>query len=272
MDCSEARELISGYAVNALTEHDRCALEEHLQGGCARCQSEIDSELEAVALLADSLTPVSPNPDLKARLLDRVATEKQTNPPPAPSVHLAIEPAERQPAHWNVYLPYVAATVTAIAFGALISNLQEPTDDARRAEGKRPDAVAQWQRNLEAAEQAFGAPQAQLIGFDGVRDNEEAFKAFVFYDKLAKQLHIYSSNLPAPPDGTTLWLWILDDQGTILSGHALRPLDGHRAASIADSPGLPTGVSEVMISAETDTNLTSPSGAAIVRAQLRPTL
>jgi anti-sigma-K factor RskA len=67
------------YALGALDEEERTDFEAHLAAGCRECEQRLRDTQETLTLLPRSLEPVSPRPEVKARLLRQIAAE---SPPP----------------------------------------------------------------------------------------------------------------------------------------------------------------------------------------------
>ena len=61
------------FALGALPLHDANAVEEHLQSGCEPCLDELEHFAAVADQLSLSVTPVSPSPELRQRVLDRIA-------------------------------------------------------------------------------------------------------------------------------------------------------------------------------------------------------
>lgn len=268
MDCSEAANLIPGYVLDALTDDERATLQVHLDTGCTHCQREVRELNSAASLLAENLEPARPPAELRTALLDRIATESQSGEASITLPPSRSEPSSSSPATWKTYFGYAAVALVGVAIGSLVANTAQlgtffdgsDQDSARMAQ--------QWQQNLEAAEQAFGSPDAQLIGFDGV-ESEQRFQAAVMFDRVAHQLHVITSRVPPPPAGRTLWLWLLDKDGEVLSGSPLKAIGRERAATVIDLPELPANIHEAVISFEEQDDLNEPSGPIVERALLK---
>jgi hypothetical protein len=70
------KETLSLYSLGALSEYEAQAVERHLLVGCALCQSELDSMKSVVIALSLAASEAAPRPELKVRLLVRVAEEE----------------------------------------------------------------------------------------------------------------------------------------------------------------------------------------------------
>jgi anti-sigma-K factor RskA len=74
-DHDQFRELIEAYALGALDEQERAALEAHRAAGCADCAKALEEARWLASQLAYLAPPVQPSDMLKARLLRTVRAE-----------------------------------------------------------------------------------------------------------------------------------------------------------------------------------------------------
>ncbi len=77
-DHDQLRELIEAYALGALDEQDRAALEAHLGVRCAECTKALEEARWLASQLAYLAPPAQPSDMLKARLLQKVRVEAST--------------------------------------------------------------------------------------------------------------------------------------------------------------------------------------------------
>ena len=64
----ESHDLLAAYALNALSEDERSAFEQHLED-CERCRDELIGFADAAAALALAAEPAMPLPELRGRIL-----------------------------------------------------------------------------------------------------------------------------------------------------------------------------------------------------------
>jgi anti-sigma-K factor RskA len=88
-DHDQFRELIEAYALGALDEQDRSALEAHLATGCAECAKALQEARWLASQLAYLAPPAEPSDMLRARLLRTVRSEAGAKPN-APSTKAAV--------------------------------------------------------------------------------------------------------------------------------------------------------------------------------------
>ncbi|MGI8424395.1 MAG: anti-sigma factor domain-containing protein [Chloroflexota bacterium] len=67
--------LLPGYALDALEEDERSAVETHV-AGCAECRAEVARLIAAADALAESVAPVAPPPAARERLMARIAADR----------------------------------------------------------------------------------------------------------------------------------------------------------------------------------------------------
>lgn len=76
MDHENWLDLADIYAAGALDGDELSRFEAHLSEGCLQCQARIRETREALARLSVSLEPITPADSVKARLLERIDSEK----------------------------------------------------------------------------------------------------------------------------------------------------------------------------------------------------
>ena len=111
-------ELASGYALTALGDDDRARFEGHLRAGCHECEALLTNYTHALAGVARELPRTAPPPEVRARLLQRVAAEpvrREVRDVREVRAVREIRPVRRRPL-W----PIVAAASLAAAAGLLV--------------------------------------------------------------------------------------------------------------------------------------------------------
>lgn len=154
-------ELLGAYALDAVDDDERAAVEAHL-ATCPRCRAEVDSHREVAAHLAAG----APAPE---GLWDRIAEALEGETPPplrlvidrdvpvAPADQPGAEVVRLRPRQRIGVLAAAAAAVVAIVGLSISSiNQQDRIDDMEAAQGLE-----------QAALDAFAAPDARLADLTG---------------------------------------------------------------------------------------------------------
>ncbi|HKX50788.1 MAG TPA: cupin domain-containing protein [Candidatus Binatia bacterium] len=76
MDHDNWLDLVDIYAAGALDGDELSRFEAHLSAGCLHCQARIRETREALAGLSATLEPITPADSVKAKLLERIDSEK----------------------------------------------------------------------------------------------------------------------------------------------------------------------------------------------------
>ncbi len=105
MTHEDLRELLSGYALDALAAEEMRAIEAHLSG-CEVCQRELAQLREVTGVLAEGVTAVEPPAALRSRILDAVR----------PSPRALIVPRQ-----WTLGFSVVAAALLVVLGGVSLS-------------------------------------------------------------------------------------------------------------------------------------------------------
>lgn len=232
MERDETHELTAAYALNALDPREEAAFEEHL-AGCEACQTELAALTETAGALASSIHGPPPPPELRTRILDRVAGER-----------LNVVPLRRRRPFQAALVAAAAALALAVGLGAWATSLSSDLDDERRA----------------AAESALAAevlaePETehhQVQGADGV---------LAIAPNRAATLVL--NGFPPAPDGHTYEAWV------IVEGKA-QPAGLFQAGSTRTvaplSVPVPNGAL-VGVTVEPADGSTTPSGEMVVTSR-----
>jgi anti-sigma-K factor RskA len=143
--CDAADELAGAYALGALDQDGRAAVEGHL-ATCPHAHEELRSLIGAGAVLAASLDPVAPSPGLRDRVVASVAVAPQDRAEP----RLAPQAAPPQtpvagPFAWlngGFARGLAVAVVVAVAFGGWNLSLQAQLSSRDRALRAVAQAIA----------------------------------------------------------------------------------------------------------------------------------
>ena len=178
-------ELLGAYALHAVDDDERTAVDAHL-ATCPRCRAEVDAHREVAAHLARSGAPA---PD---GLWDRIAGAIDAAPPPP--LRLVVDRDRREGGRRSRRLGLVAAAAAAVAIVALSISSIRQADTVRDLE--------QTQGLAAAANQAFSAPDARLAEL-ATPDGEVLVRAAVLPDGTG---YLLADALP-DLDGRIYQLW-----------------------------------------------------------------
>ena len=280
MNCNQVLDHLPLYAIGALSDKGAQLdepLEEHLRA-CQSCQQELD-ELTAAAtlltenLLTESVTPGVLRPQVKLALLERIDSESLS-----PSVSIAQDLPDQSlvaKQSWRTYMPYIAATLCAVAVGFLAARSADQPNFNPKFNGPTDQGISTWQQRIAAAEQAFGTPRIQLARL-AADSGGKGLAVAVFCDGLSGEYHVLVSNATPPSPGRQLWLWIFDPQGVRLSHGPAEYLGQGHAAAIVKLPvsgkSLPERVAKVILTEEPPGEHTAPSGPMVGQSSESETL
>jgi anti-sigma-K factor RskA len=205
-------ELLPAYALGALDGEELRELEEHLAGGCAECQGQIDlwnGDLEA---LAASIAPVEPADTTRARILRLAGVVPQLGPSAQPASAPAV-PRRRLP-RW---LPAAAALLLVALWG--IAGQIRLRGEVERLRGERDRLSLQVStldrevslardeaRRASQALQVLAAPGVQSVVLAGLGSTPNA-AGHAYLNPRRRDALFYAFDLPALPADKTYELW-----------------------------------------------------------------
>jgi anti-sigma-K factor RskA len=208
MDHAAVDELAAAYAFDALEPDEARAVREHL-ATCTQPHAELRAFIGAEEVLAMSLEPVEPSPELRDRVMASIERTAQERGAAVVRFPAAAKPPRR--GGWLDWLsPRVArplalaAVVAVVAVGAWGVTLQSQLADRDRALRAVADAIA-------AGETAF-------------RVEGTAGRGYVV-DTPGEGATMVVSVLSPISDGSLYELWLLDAAGTPVSVGTFRPSD-----------------------------------------------
>jgi anti-sigma-K factor RskA len=202
----ELHEQASLYAVGALSETERVDYVRHLETDqCEVCRAAVIELQGAASFLAYSLSPATPSPSVKARLMEQA---RQSVPAQLP------QPALRR---WG-WFEWVAGAVAVGALAALFLVVQDNRALRRRAD-ELTSRISQLevqlvqQRGLIAT---VTAPQNRVLDLAGQGTNVAA-RARIFWDQPGMKWVFFVRDLPQAPNGSVYQLWFVPKAGMPLS-------------------------------------------------------
>lgn len=221
-----AQELLSAYALDALTPEETRAVEAHV-AGCPECQRDLAAFTTVAATMADSVVMMTPPPSLRARVTDAVRAEPRVSASPAaghPSPREMLRGAPEPTRGWTFRLAFAAA-VLAVAIG-VVSVLVGQRLAALNTQLARADQqLAALTTRLAQQEQLLaivvnpGAKRATLAGAV-VGDVQ------LIYDPAARQGALIVRNLADPGQDLVYQLWLVAGSTPPQSAGVFRPVTG----------------------------------------------
>jgi anti-sigma-K factor RskA len=253
MTHDELRELTGAYALGALSDADRHALEAHLPT-CGDCAREV-RELAAVASgLAVAVPQVDPPAALRARVL-RAAVA-----PAVAQVQPLRSAAPSAPARASA-LPSLfaglaaAAALAAVALGLYAMTLRERVGrleaELRVANGRAEGVERQMQIVQSSADRArqiagvLDAPDVRAIDLVGQKGAPSAHGRA--YWSPSRGLVFTAANLPAPAAGRQYQLWVIPKDSKPVSAGMLDFNDGRTVGLVDPATASRVGVVAVTL-------------------------
>ncbi|HVM16157.1 MAG TPA: anti-sigma factor [Gaiellaceae bacterium] len=180
MEADELHELTAAYALDALSEDEERAYEEHLRR-CPQCQEELRAFADTAAALAHGVNAPAPPPALRDRIVEQVRAERA----------IVVPLASRRPLYASIAVA-AAAAAAAIGVGTWAAGLS-----------------SELEREREALE-ILAHPRAQSISLAGAEGR------LVVTD--GREAALVVSGLGAPPAGHTYEIWVIQDEQPVPAG------------------------------------------------------
>lgn len=206
-------ELADVYAVGALDGRELADFEAHLAPGCAICSARLRETRDALVGVARSLPPVAPPPELRARVLAAVASERSPAVRPVASV---AAPQARRPGRaiwWAGWAGLAAAAALLLVVNAELRSTRQELQALQ-------DRLATLQTELSERETALrflSDPSVRYVSLGGLKPTPDA-SAWLLWNPGTRQGLLLARGLPAPPAGHAYELWALAGSQPVPAG------------------------------------------------------
>ncbi len=202
---AELQELLGAYALDAVDEAERAAVEDHLDT-CRQCRAEVSEHREVAALMGSGWMPAPEG------VWDRIAGSLEETPPamrPVVSLDQARERRKRRSLTGPMRAVAAVASVAAVAMVAVLG--LTIVDTSERVGEVASSLEGNVARTAEAAAREPGARTVDLKSVSGALTAE----AVLLRDGTG---YLVNANLPKLPDDRTYQLWAVVGQNKISVG------------------------------------------------------
>ena len=248
------QELLGVYALDAVDDHERALIDEHLRG-CAFCRAEVRDHREVAAMFSAEMEPAP------ERVWNRITSALGTNPAHLPLADVVPLTGKRRTESTRslTWLTGVAASVAAV-LGAAVFSQSNQINDLNSQLAAQEQEVASLTQALEAdplqqaVSVALDDPAARVatLTADG---SSGAMLIVVLPDGTG---YVYQNTLEQLPDDLTYQLWAVVDDKVISAG------------VLGNSPGIvpfhidPQGLQGLVITQEVSGGVPRSEGAPVV--------
>lgn len=241
MTHEEIENLAALEAIGAISDEERESLEEHL----ASCESCLSAQAElrgAASLMALSVQPVAPPPDVRRRILEHINADSvrggsvRAFPEPASGPSSQMDVSEGSKSGWWLA---AAATVFLVLWGSSELRLRTERGRLQQIEARQQQLETE-NRKMRSQITAISSASTRMIGLAGKELAPQA-SARVFLDTAGKQAFVFFDHLPPNPGDKSYQLWIiLKAEGAAPINAGVFEPDEHGKASVVVE-NLPVG-------------------------------
>jgi hypothetical protein len=292
MKCDQLEDLILFHAGGAADSEESRAVLEHLSSGCPRCAGRLAEAEAALASLPLAIDPVTPSPEVKGRLMAKVAATPRgasargarlravpspegagergpaiPGRPPAPSMPARTISAPR-------WIPIaLAAGIAAVVGGIAVYGPMQSERRALRAELARQDgriqALQEEVRSATSTMRLLRNPSIQVVSLGGAEPQKEA-AGRIWWDRKRGEWTFYAANMKPAGEGKTYELWFITaDKKKIRAG--IFDVDASGEGSLTTR--VPEGIGEIALAAVTDEpagGVDQPTGSIQLVGKIAP--
>jgi anti-sigma-K factor RskA len=268
MNHQEYQDLLALHALEALDASEARAIEEHLET-CAECRAELIELKEAAGLLAYAAPSAEPSPELRARILESIHSQKSNAIPAAQTSARVVDLSARgQSKAWPTFLRMAAAiAMIALLIGVVAlwrrdARMQREVAALSRQLNTQQRELAHDRETLAREREALAmltSPNMKRMELAGTPTAQNARGSFVLDPKTGHAM-LLTSGLPATAPEMAYELWFIAD-GKKMPGKVFT-VDSAGHAVISDQVPLEARERGVFaITLEPKAGVTSPTGA-----------
>jgi hypothetical protein len=225
-------DLLAAYALDAVTEEERVAIQAHLLD-CSSCRAEVERFRSVTEVLEMSVVPdVPPSPALRDRIVQASARTPQLRPS-------AVPPSPRRRLAWPGRL--VGWLAAAVLLAASI-------------------ALGAWNWSLQQQLQALSVRPVARVALAATADAPGANGSLAI--DAGRGTFLTVGNLPQLGPSQVYEVWVIDSSGPQPAGTFLTTPDGRGAIALTR----PAGVGQVVaITAEPAPGTPGPTGKILLK-------
>lgn len=218
MTHNQVAELLPAYALDALSQEEVRAVEDHVRG-CQECQRDLAAFTTVTAAMADSVVMTTPPPALRARVLEAVRPEVGVvvaRPVPQRARGLSFG--------WALGLAAAAAAVV-VAVGAVGVILNQRLADLQTQLARQTEQLNTLSIRVTQQEQLLAIVTNPALKRATLAGSVVGDVQFV-YDPASRLGALIVRNLVDPGQGRVYQLWLVAAAGAPQSAGVFRPVTG----------------------------------------------
>ena len=249
MTCEQRRDLMPLLLIDGLEPAEAAALRAHLATGCPRCAAYLAEADAVLAHLPYALDPVSPRPEARGRLMDRIEEHAATSyahgrgqvdyvRPERPRSRLV-----RLPKWARVALPpALAACLTFVATARYMHSVQSGKVQVYQKElatrtqefARKEQEVRELTNDLVRPVELLRSPQVKQIMLEGRTQPKAMGRAL--WDPKRQAWHFFAYNLGGLNSKDAYELWFVTPYGRKVPASTFRPNELGYAHVVAKLP------------------------------------
>lgn len=253
---TEYEDQIALFALGLLREHELREIEEHLKEGCGICEEllkESDMVFNALPYCLED-TPVPAH--IEKRIFE--------------TLEAGAEPGNGSPAtgFWQNIAPFWLNLGTALSAALIVLLVVSNISLRNRLASQREtlnEVLAKSGKETEMM-QFFMNPKVDIVKLAGMMTGTAA-SGKLLMDPDTHQALLLVSNVPAPGEGRTYQLWIIDDGKAVSMGTFEVDREGNQMMKIKSMPE-PTETSRFAVTLEPEGGMPHPTGSIYLSGSL----
>jgi len=255
------QDLAAAYALGALSPDEARRFEAYLATS-PEARQELEEYREVAALLALSGSDAAPGDALRARVLARVAEEKERRLPPAGA------PGRPAPAA-GLWIALAASLLAAMGLGVGLVSARGRLGALETELAARTQALADTERRLTEREATLNSilePGVQLFQLTSSGDPNPGIQ--LFWDRQRNRAILHGFKLKPVPEGRAYQLWFIKD-GKPVPSVTFKPESSGRAS--AEQISVPTGgtLSAAAVTVEPESGSAQPTSPIVLVGSLQ---
>lgn len=271
INCDECQQRLEEFALDELSEVEGLLVRDHLTTGCYVCNLQLAQIVAdwsiSPSLLPAELPPLRIERELMQSIAGKSPRPQMSSATPIPETDL--RPVAR-PSSKRLITAALAIAGSLLAFAAWTSWHGGNGSNASHDLAGEAAYQAEIERRVRQADHSQHFSSIPELNFAYVNDPARAkpVHGYIVADEIARQMHLYTFDLPALAEGRAYEVWLVAKDGQFISAGRLEIDAEGTANKIIDVPADAPQVTGIAISDEPTVGSPKPTGPNFVKADL----
>jgi anti-sigma-K factor RskA len=269
MNCDVDDDALLEYILGHLAEPMRQEIEQHIAGGCAKCNANVARWRETLGQLPSSLVPVEPPEHVTGQLLRRIRDDLRARAQPVSPARRSTYAPRR--AGWEVLLNVCATLLVAVCSYQVLQSFVELRRERAALRVSELEAIPRVNGLGVRSGKADSILDSRGLRFVAFRTepSRPEVRGHLIWDESTSQFHFFAMHLDPPRDEQSYALWLLDTDDAISDPIVVEVNEERFASLVVDVPPNLKPLARVVLTLEESAPTGRPRGTILLSAELK---